>query len=516
MHLLENLKKFAKTDKMVAINETERLSYAQLWENSEAFAAYMKKHCDDKSPVIIIGDKQNEILSFFFGAIKSCHPYVFVPSHYPVNRILEILKDCGAKTIISFDEENARLENENATCIDMSENSAFENEFKEFMGHSVSVDDYATNDDLWTIFYTSGSTGTPKGVQLSGKNINAKVDLVRCLDKYYIETTIDILNLSSYAFSISITTLFYSVVMHGATLHAVPKTLLGNYSALFDFMLEINPSLITATPSFLEICLKNPKFSSEHFDRCRYICFGGEVLPKPVFQAVKKRFFNAELHNGYGTTESTAAPFITYLDDKILENCDTDIMPVGYDDGSLGTLKIIDDDGNILPDGEIGEFVVEGDYVSEGYCNRPELSEKVFYTAPNGKRGYHTNDLMYRKNNCFFYCGRKDNLVKVGGYRVELEDVEHNLRKIDIIRSCAVVPVMQDSSVIMLAAYVVLNENDKSKLASIQYIKKQLSVLVQNYMIPQKIVILDELPRNNSGKTDRVKLKEMASIKRDI
>lgn len=199
------------------------------------------------------------------------------------------------------------------------------------------------------------------------------------------------------------------------------------------------------------------------------------------------------------------------LNDQSLAGIQGDVMPVGYDDGTLGTLHLVDEDGRELPDGEAGELLTEGDYVSIGYHNRPDLTAKAFYVAPDGTRGYRTGDLMYRRDG-YYYCGRKDNLVKVGGYRVELEDVESNLRRVDIVETCAVVPAMRGSSVVMLADYVTLSDASRSKIAAIGHIKRELSKLVQAYMVPQKIVILDILPKNNSDKIDRAKLKQEAAL----
>lgn len=95
---------------------------------------------------------------------------------------------------------------------------------------------------------------------------------------------------------------------------------------------------------------------------------------------------------------------------------------------------------------------------------------------------------------------------------VELEDVEAHLRKADIVETCAVVHVMRGASVVMLAAYVTLSSPSSSKLTSIRHIKRELANLVQAYMVPQKTVILDVLPKNNSGKIDRAKLKEEAAL----
>ena len=136
----------------------------------------------------------------------------------------------------------------------------------------------------------------------------------------------------------------------------------------------------------------------------------------------------------------------------------------------------------------------------------------MYFTAADGRRGFHTRDLVRKEGKLYYYIGRLDNQVKVGGYRVEIEEVERHLSRVDCVAQCAVAPATQDGRVLMLVAYVVLKPHEKKGISTTVSIKKALAEMVQPYMIPQKIVFLDALPRNTNGKIDRPRLKEMSVV----
>ena len=171
------------------------------------------------------------------------------------------------------------------------------------------------------------------------------------------------------------------------------------------------------------------------------------------------------------------------------------------------TAVIADEAGAPVPEGREGELLLIGEAVSIGYLNRPELNAKAFFTAPDGRRGYHTGDLCRMRDGCIYYLGRLDGQVKLNGFRVELEDVENNLVKVPNIARAAVLPVMQDGKVTALTAFVLLEKPDgESSLARARRIKAALGELLPAYMIPRKILAVDAFPLNTNGKIDKKQL----------
>jgi D-alanine--poly(phosphoribitol) ligase subunit 1 len=175
-------------------------------------------------------------------------------------------------------------------------------------------------------------------------------------------------------------------------------------------------------------------------------------------------------------------------------------------------ISIVDDNGRLLPDGEKGEVVITGDTVSPGYINNEEMTARVFSrVSVNGAlhRSYRTGDAGYLKDGVLYYYGRKDTQIKISGYRIEIEDIENNLRKLDLIENAVVLPITADGRVRYLAAVVLLNHRLEEREFKIGLlIKDQLKAWLPEYMIPRKVVIRDSFPMTVNGKIDRKKLAE--------
>jgi D-alanine--poly(phosphoribitol) ligase subunit 1 len=235
--------------------------------------------------------------------------------------------------------------------------------------------------------------------------------------------------------------------------------------------------------------------------------FIGEVLTKNTAKTLMERFPNSKVINAYGPTEATVAISVIDINEEMIE--DYKELPIGYPMSNC-ELRIEDEEGNKLNDGEKGELVIIGDSVSIGYLNNPEMTNKVFFNTEDNKQGYKTGDLGYCENGILYYSGRKDFQIKLNGFRIEIEDIENNFRKIENINNVAVLPVFnQENKISYLTAFVVLNvENELSNLKNATLIKTELKKFIPEYMIPRNIKILKQFPLNTNGKIDRKKLME--------
>ena len=140
------------------------------------------------------------------------------------------------------------------------------------------------------------------------------------------------------------------------------------------------------------------------------------------------------------------------------------------------------------------------------------MNKKFFFEKEiNGKkvRAYRTGDKGYFKDKMLFYNGRIDLQVKLHGYRIEIEDVENNLMKVAGIKKVAVVPKVKNDKVDSLTAFVIYEEEVVDRFATVQKIKKEMKEFVPEYMVPKKIVFLDEIPMTVNGKANRRKLLEL-------
>jgi len=183
-------------------------------------------------------------------------------------------------------------------------------------------------------------------------------------------------------------------------------------------------------------------------------------------------------------------------------------IPIGYPLDEV-ELRLVNDQGSeVEKDGECGELLIISDSVGPGYHRRADLTaERFFEDEKTRKRGYRTGDICYRKNGLYYYQGRADNQLKLGGYRIELEDIENNLTRIENISRVAVVPVWVEDKVQCLAAFILLEKEDGlSTLKRSIALKKQAAAFLPAYMIPRRFIAVDAFPLNTNGKIDKKEL----------
>ncbi|MEA4889048.1 MAG: AMP-binding protein [Clostridiaceae bacterium] len=506
MRILENLRRFADEGRIALVDGSHTLSFSHLNIRSDAIALWLSENIPAHKPIVLWGDKEHDMTCCIFGALKSSHPYVVIPSHYPATRIDVILDDCKAPLIFNISQTDIP-----GSHPPKYYSGDIDKWVALYQGCRAPDELSAKPEDICCIFYTSGSTGKPKGVQISRSNIETMLDWWGSIVTPWLpENGGRALNFSSYAFSTSMDNLFYILADRGLTLYAVSRSLAMDYQKLFDYIVQVDPHFQTGTPSFASVCLQDTRFCRDYLPSLRFLVLGGEVLPHTVGRQILQRFPDVFLCNGYGATETTIGTIACRVTDDMLADTARPI-PIGRT-SQESHAWVVNEQGDELPDGQTGELVIVSGMISQGYLNNPERTKQVFFTTTDGRRGFCTGDLVYRRQSLFYYMGRKDNLVKVGGYRVELEDIEKNIRRIPMIHECAVVPVTRENQVIMLAAYVAFQEPVADKLESIIALKKNMAEIMPAYMIPQKIVILNELPKNNSGKIDRASLKDRSRL----
>ena len=361
-----------------------------------------------------------------------------------------------------------------------------------------------TGDDTWYIIFTSGSTGTPKGVQISADCLSHYLDWSVGLGTAPEEKEGKVfLNQAPFSFDLSVMDLYTSLVS-GGTLYCLEKSVQSDYKKLMESLAQSQAGVWVSTPSFAEVCLSEKSFDEKMLPQLRAFLFCGETLGNRTALKLMERFPKAAVINTYGPTESTVAVTDVTVTKEMAETVNP--LPVGA--AKPGTvIEIRDENGTTLADGEKGEIIILGDTVSTGYFCQEELTGKAFFLE-NGVRGYHTGDKGYLEHGMLFYCGRIDLQIKLHGYRIELEDIENNIRRLSGIEHVVVLPNERDGKVKSLTAYVVeepLPENEREETARL---KHELLAYVPEYMVPKKFVFLEQMPMTNNGKADRKRLKE--------
>ncbi|WP_092924701.1 D-alanine--poly(phosphoribitol) ligase subunit DltA [Romboutsia hominis] len=500
MKIIEGIKKYANTDRIALKCNDESLSYKDLDKYSEAIALYLKEIHEDNTPIVIYGNKENMIMACMIGALKSGRAYVPLDISFPLDRVYDVTGEIKPKVVFNFSEVN--LEGLNVVN---------ENELKEIIkkyeNKEIDKSNWVKDDENAYILFTSGSTGKPKGVQISSNNLDSFVDWISPYLNIDGSEKV-IMNQAAYSFDLSVTSIYPGLV-HGATLFSLTKKVLADYKELFRQFGESDMAVWVSTPSFAGVCVTEKSFNSEMLPKLESMIFIGEALPKSLTKELLERFENTRVINGYGPTEATVGVSVNDMTMELVE--DEKSLPVGFPMENC-KIKIIDEEGNELSEGEKGEIVIIGPSVSKGYFNNEEKTNEVFYFDEiDGvkHRAYKTGDIGYLLDGRIYYYGRKDFQIKLNGFRIEIEDIENNLRKVENIKNAVVIPVYKDEKIAYLTGIVQLKEkNSLSNLKNGMIIKKELGKYIPSYMIPRNIKVIDEFPTNINGKIDRKKLME--------
>jgi len=481
-------------DKICYKNGSETHTYQELLRESDRIASYLQeKFLPAKSPLIIFGGQQFEMLVMFLGAIKAGHPYIPVDDGSDAQRVIQIntvakpalilnwsdTTDFGVDTpVITKDELENALE---------SDNNIFDS------NKSVGPDD-----DFYIIF-TSGTTGTPKGVQISTNNI---LDFAQWAEKEFdYSDEMNMLLQAPYSFDLSVFDI-YPGLMSGVTLNVVDKDTTKNFGKLQGAIIDSDFNTWVSTPSFFEMCLLFRGFDEDHMPQLNKFIFCGEELTHATAKKLLKKFPSAKLYNTYGPTENTVAITSILIDEEALNTFDR--LPIGYLKSNMEHKIIgsVDEKTGRMT----GELLVSGPDVSKGYLNNPVQTNKAFEQI-DGKIFYHTGDMISEGDDgLLFYHGRTDFQIKMHGYRIELEEVDSMLGNLKQVKQSCTVPLYNNKKQVskMIACIVLENEfehDDQKDLTA--DIKDSLKETTMEYMIPNVIKYVKQLPISKNGKIDR-------------
>lgn len=493
--ILEKIKDISlNSEETIFFEENNRrYTYKELDKLSDSLAGFLEERYPVKTPIIVYGGQEALMVISFLACTKSGHSYVPVDDHTPKERVSMIVEEANASCVLSLSDWplDTKEVYDRQTVISLM------NDEKEYLAKQV-----VCENDVYYIIFTSGTTGKPKGVQITYNNLISFTNWM--LSDFYLKKNQRFLCQAPFSFDLSVMDL-YPALLSAGTLIPMPKTMIENFPLLFKSIPEMALNVWVSTPSLIEMVLLNPEFDSEHLPTLENFEFCGEELPKNTAQKLLDRFPNAKIYNTYGPTETTVAITNIIITQDVLNNYER--VPLGKVKSDT-TIHILNDQGEKLPSGEIGEIVISGPSVSIGYFNNSEKTKEVFFEF-EGVPSYRTGDAGLIKDDLLFYKGRMDFQIKLNGYRMELGDIDHHLITLPEIRSACSVPKYNKSGKVQqLLAYVVLEtpveKADEKSL--IQKLKEDLNKTVMDYMVPHRFVFVESLPMTQNGKIDRKKL----------
>lgn len=475
-------------------SETEEFSYQTLSQWSDNLAQYLNKNAAAKTPIVVFGELEFEMIASFLGAAKSGHAYIPIESNTPLDRIQLILEVAQPAMVLSVLPWPKEIDADIPVVSPTELADIFATE------HEKEALQTVMDDETFYIIFTSGTTGVPKGVQISHKNLLSFVNWD--LKDFGIESGMRFLSQAPYSFDLSVMSV-YPALCSGGTLIPMEKTVINDFKKLFSFLPKLDLEVWISTPSFMDICLMEKTFDGEHVPSLKIFQFCGEELPRKTAEELLRRFPNAKVFNTYGPTEATVAMTQIEVTEEVLKKYDR--VPIGYI--KEDTEVLIYDEDQVAEKGASGEIIIKGPSVSKGYMNNPEKTAAAFFEI-DGVPAYHTGDAgRLQDDGLLLYEGRIDFQVKLHGFRIELEDIDHHLEKVSYVKQATVVPKYHDHKVQQLVAYVVANDNEFEKAYQLtKAVKEELAEGVMEYMIPQKFVYVDQLPLTANGKIDRKRL----------
>lgn len=355
-------------------------------------------------------------------------------------------------------------------------------------------DSPVAEDALAAIIHTSGSTGDPKGVMLSHRNIVSNANSI-----------IDYLHLTESDIQMVVLPFYYVMGMSLLTTHcAVGGTLVINNRFAFpteviEQMIAENVTGFAGVPSTYTYLLHRSPLAQcrERLTSLRYCTQAGGHLPRRTKEELMRVLpDHTRLYVMYGATEA-AARLAYVAPERLREKIDSIGKPIpGV------RLTIRDEQGRELADGEIGEIVASGSNIMQGYWQDGEGTAKVL-----DRYGYHTGDLGYRDAEGFFYTvGRKDNLLKIGGHRINPKEVEEVLMATELLMEVAVFGVSDT----LLEPRLVALAAPRSPGCSEKEIMRRCVTMLPKYKMPSAVKLVGSLPKTPQGKLDNRKCHDLA------
>ncbi len=475
-------------------------SYLEVDNDSDAIASLLLAQGLKRGDVVaIIHSKEYLSYILMIACLKVGVIYTNIDPDIPIVRFKHILDTCSPVRVFSSDVKSEHAVSL-ATAADVvvedisTLDTGFEIQGESLIAAMQSID----GDAIAYIMFTSGSTGRPKGVAITHQNLIHFIHW--SISAFEVKPGDVVANVNPMYFDNSVFD-FYTSMFSGASLVPVNKSIVSAAHTLVKYIEQMQCTIWFSVPSLLMYMMTMKALVSGSMHTLRLISFGGEGYPKSELKKLYELYAGrVRFVNVYGPTECTC--ICSSYDISEADFVEMKSLP------SLGRINpnfsfiILDDDNNLASEGELCLF---GPNVGRGYYNHIDPSNKSFceFTGHGYYRSrmYRTGDIVSMSNNLLYFKGRKDNQIKHMGYRIELEEIEMALGLVHGVNQVAVVYEKNALGYGKIIAYIA-----STSAIDASYIRDNVKNVLPVYMIPNKIVVLEHLPKNQNGKVDKVAL----------
>ncbi|WP_420574974.1 amino acid adenylation domain-containing protein [Kordia sp.] len=461
--------------------ENETLSYKELDIISNQFANYLIELGITKETLIPISTERSlQTIIAILGILKAGGAYVPIDPSYPQQRINFILEDTKAKYLVT----QSHLLEKFATQKDTIHIIAIDQEIDKITQVNAEAPTIkVASNELIYVIYTSGTTGKPKGVLCEHKGIlNLALNQIEKMELSEEDKTLQFASISFDAFGSEL----YATLISGGQLVMVSESAIKSKDKISSIIKDKKITVAVLPPSY-QVVLNNSLQS------LRVIVSAGEALNIP--QTQKLQDAGVKIINGYGPTENSVCTSMS-LHPVQSQNTATIGKPLNN-----VQVYVLNEDLQLVPIGIVGELCTSGIQIARGYLNREALSDEKFVDHPfiKGEKLYKTGDLArWLPDGNLEFLGRKDDQIKIRGYRVELEEIEAQLLQIENVDQATIVVKTFGEDQKQLIAFIT-----SSTISEVATIEKKLKEALPEYMVPSVINLIEEMPLTTNGKIDK-------------
>ncbi len=487
--------------RVAVLTEASKLSYGKLLKKVDTLARFLElSNIKRGDRVAIFMQNAKEFVVSLFAITKIGAVAVPVNTFLKSEEVAYILNDCGAKMLMASAEQKEVVESlwgqtpiervvweGNYEALD-NKNIGFDEIFEILKSHEHM--ELPKIDDLAVIIYTSGTTGNPKGAMLSYRNILHNCKAIGELTSFTHKDRFIVYLPMFHAFTLTVTVIM--PIYYGASYVIVRKIM--PFSNIIKQILFKRVTMFVGVPDVYN-ALSRAKLPWYFmwFQKIRYFVSGAAPLSEATIERFTAKFKRAKLLEGYGLSE--CSPVVSVNPPWKQKALSVGPAIPGVE------IKIADDNMLELPVGEIGEIIVKGDNVMQGYLNRPTATDE---TIVNG--WLLTGDMGYLDEDGFlFIVDRKKDLIISKGINIYPREIEEVINSFEGVGASAVVGMPDEKSGEVPVAFI---EEAEDKKVDVKALRGFLKEKLANFKVPKDIRIIDELPKNATGKVLKRLLKE--------
>ncbi len=482
--------------------DDKKINFSRMLLKVDTFARFLEflgLHKGERIGLVMANSL--EFIIAFLAAQKLGAVPVPINNFLKEDEIVYILNDCEAKFLVASAKYSKELQNIFAKT--GVKKIIWEGEYNGLDENNIAFSEILANleshekitqpvdiDDIATIIYTSGTTGKPKGAMLSYRNIFSNILGIEKLLKITPKDRFIVYLPMFHSFTLTVTIL---MPLYFGSAVVIIRSIMPFSNIIKQTLLKRVTIFVGVPDVYNALSKAKLPWYFHWFNKVKYYVSGAAALPEETLKRFRKKFKKGVLLEGYGLSE--ASPVVAV-------NLPKKQKPKSVGPAIPGVrVKIVDEDMVELKTGEIGEIIVKGDNVMQGYLNRPEATAQ---TIVNG--WLKTGDLGYMDEEGFiFIVDRKKDLIISKGINIYPREIEEILLTHPLIKAAAVIGIKDEKSGEVPVAYIELE--DGAKLSEVE-VKRFLKEHLANFKIPKSVYFIKELPKNATGKVLKRVLKE--------